>query len=146
MYWAQKSGRFNIVKNRNSQNIVTEKGKEELMKQIEEIEEQEAKLNELLKKLESYKKIVDNEIERRIINGQENNINNNMSRQDLCKTIRNIMETSIKQNEDIKQIECIYKSLNPNSQATLKNRSEKIEIHRLFMIPFYYFLYIKCKL
>ena len=123
-YYPNNSNNFSFKKNNNSQNNFTETGNKDVMKQIEE---EEAKLNELLKKLESYKKIVANEIDRRIINGQENNINNNMSRQDLQKTIRNIMETSIKQNEDIKQIECIYKSLNPNSQATLKSRLEKIE-------------------
>ena len=123
-YYPNNSNNFSFKKNNNSQNNFTETGNKDVMKQIEE---EEAKLNELLKKLESYKKIVANEIDRRIINGQENNINNNMSRQDLQKTIRNIMETSIKQNEDIKQIECIYKSLNPNSQTTLKSRLEKIE-------------------
>ena len=123
-YYPNESNNFSFKKNNNSQNIVTENEKEEVMKQIEE---EKAKLNELLKKLESYKKIVANEIDRTIINGQENNININMNRQDLQKTIRNIMETSIKQNEDIKQIECIYKSLNPNSQITLQKRLEKIE-------------------
>ncbi len=123
-YYPNNSNNFSFKKNNNSQNNFTETGNKDVMKQIEE---EEAKLNELLKKLESYKKIVANEIDRRIINGQENNINNNMSRQDLQKTIRNIMETSIRQNEDVKQIECIYKSLNPNSQTTLKSRLEKIE-------------------
>ena len=123
-YYPNESNNFSFKKNNNSQNIVTENEKEEVMKQIEE---EKAKLNELLKKLESYKKIVANEIDRTIINGKENNININMNRQDLQKTIRNIMETSIKQNEDIKQIECIYKSLNPNSQITLQKRLEKIE-------------------
>ena len=123
-YYPNNSNNFSFKKNNNSQNNFTENGNKDVMKQIEE---EEAKLNELLKKLESYKKIVANEIDRRIINGQENNINNNMSRQDLQKTIRNIMETSIRQNEDVKQIECIYKSLNPNSQTTLKSRLEKIE-------------------
>ena len=123
-YYPNESNNFSFKKNNNSQNIVTENEKEEVIKQIEE---EEAKLNELLKKLESYKKIVANEIDRTIINGKENNININMNRQDLQKTIRNIMETSIKQNEDIKQIECIYKSLNPNSQITLQKRLEKIE-------------------
>ena len=123
-YYPNESNNFSFKKNNNSQNIVIENEKEEVMKQIEE---EKAKLNELLKKLESYKKIVANEIDRTIINGQENNININMNRQDIQKTIRNIMETSIKQNEDIKQIECIYKSLNPNSQITLQKRLEKIE-------------------
>ena len=123
-YYPNESNNFSFKKNNNSQNIVIENEKEEVMKQIEE---EKAKLNELLKKLESYKKIVANEIDRTIINGQENNININMNRQDLQKTIRNIMETSIKQNDDIKQIECIYKSLNPDSQITLQKRLEKIE-------------------
>ena len=123
-YYPNESNNFSFKKNNNSQNIVIENGKEEVMKQIEE---EEVKLNELLKKLESYKKIVANEIDRTIINGQENNININMNRQDIQKTIRNIMETSIKQNDDIKQIECIYKSLNPDSQITLQKRLEKIE-------------------
>ena len=123
-YYPNNSNNFSFKKNNNSQNNFTETGNKDVMKQIEE---EKSKLNELLKKLESYKKIVANEIDRRIINGQENNINNNMSRQDLQKTIRNIMETSIRQNEDVKQIECIYKSLNPNSQTTLKSRLEKIE-------------------
>ena len=96
---------------------------------IKQIEEEEAKLNELLKKLENYKKIFLEEIDKKIIKEEENYVNNNfnMSKQDLKKTIRKIMEISLKQNEHTDKIEDIYKDLSPESQTTLQNKFKTLE-------------------
>ena len=69
------------------------------------------------------------EINKKIIKKEENYINNNfnMSKQDLKKTIRKIMEISLKQNEHTDKIEDIYKDLSPESQTTLQNKFKTLE-------------------
>ncbi len=115
---------FNI--NNNPENSVMENENEDVIKQIEE---EKSKLNELLKKLESYKKLFVKEINKKIIKEEGNYVNNNfnMSKQDLKKTIRNIMEASIKENEHTNKIEDIYKDLSPASQTTLQNQFNNLE-------------------
>jgi hypothetical protein len=55
------------------------------------------------------------------------NISKKLNKNELKNEIRKIIQTSIRQDNDIKKYETLYNSLNPNSQTTIKAKIKTIE-------------------
>ena len=113
---------FSFEKKKKTSNITNEENEEELM---QEIEEERKKLDILYEKLEILKKKSKEEIDKKIL--QENNTNNNLNKNDLQKSIRNILETTVNNQKDIKEIKDIYNSLNEKFKKSLNDSLMKLE-------------------
>ena len=112
-----------FLKQINSQNKIEQKEqKEEEEIILREIEEEKQKLNELLMKLESIRNKFKIEVDKTF-----KNISKKLNKNELKNEIRKIIQTSIRQDNDIKKYETLYNSLNPNSQTTIKAKIKTIE-------------------
>jgi hypothetical protein len=93
---------------------------------MQKIEEERKKMDILYEKLEILRKKSKEEINTKIL--QENkNTNNNLDKNELLKSIRNIIKTTANKQKDIKEIENIYNSLNKKSKISLNNSLMKLE-------------------
>ena len=108
---------------KSTSNAENEENEEELMQKIEE---ERKKMDILYEKLEILRKKSKEGINTKIL--QENkNTNNNLDKNELLKSIRNIIKTTANKQKDIKEIENIYNSLNKKSKISLNNSLMKLE-------------------
>ena len=113
---------FSFGETNNSQIRIEQKDGEEEEIILREIEEEKQKLNKLLIKLERFRNLSKKEIDKTV-----KDVNKKMDKNELKKGIRKIIETSIRQDNDIKKFETIFSSLNPKIQTAFRNKLKKIE-------------------
>ena len=115
---------FSCEKKKDTSIASNEDDEEELMQKIEE---ERKKLDKLYEKLENLKKKSKEEIDKKILQGNNITNNLNMNKNELKKSIRNILQTTANKQLDIKEIENIYNSLNEKSKMSLNNSLNKLE-------------------